>query len=396
MSLPIVDPRLAVAGYSDNETQRKLQIDELKKHIQGGQSKEKQLHEACEGFEAIFLQKIWEQMRQGIPKSGLLESRDQEMYQSLFDVELSKKMASAGGIGLADMLYEQLNVKLGKASRATSPGILKGRQEMKEFAENGQGIELEARYGSLKADSESKLAQEGKDESGSLYDSLEEEGLEQANSNLPGQNASTAEVNAGNAGEKVSEQAGVNWKEQLSTAFNAYVGSLQPNISEVGSIAALKKETPNAPAASNGTAQKVSPGVKIVNPLAAGALTEVPVFNQASPAGDMQSAAASAIQIPGFFGMKPPFSQSPSSSEPQLPYGAGQGTFFDSAVSLGRAESVKDTKNSSNAAADSTIAPGDVVAPSAGVSGQAVSSGTGHANGVPDGIFRRFDTVPEI
>ena len=32
MSLPIVDPRLAVAGYSDNETQRKLQIDELKKH----------------------------------------------------------------------------------------------------------------------------------------------------------------------------------------------------------------------------------------------------------------------------------------------------------------------------------------------------------------------------
>lgn len=395
MSLPIVDPRLAVAGYSDNETQRKLQIDELKKHIQGGQSKEKQLHEACEGFEAIFLQKIWEQMRQGIPKSGLLESHDQEMYQSLFDVELSKKMASAGGIGLADMLYEQLNVKLGKASRATSPGILKGRQEMKEFAENGQGIELEARYGSLKADSEPKLAQEGKEESGSLYDALEEKGLEQANSTLPGQNASTAEVNAGSAGEKVSEQAGVNWKEQLSTAFNAYVGSLQPNTSEVGSIAALKKETPNAPAASDGTGQKASPGVKIINPLVA-ALTEVPVFTPASPAGEMQSAAASAIQIPGFFGMKPPFSQSPSSSEPQLPYGAGQGTFFDSAVSLGRAESVKDTKNSSNAAADNTIAPGDVVAPSAGVSGQAVSSGTGHANGVPDGIFRRFDTVPEI
>ena len=91
MSLPIVDPRLAVAGYSDNETQRKLQIDELKKHIQGGQNKEKQLREACEGFEAVFLQKIWEQMRQGIPKSGLMESRDQEMYQSLFDVELSKK-----------------------------------------------------------------------------------------------------------------------------------------------------------------------------------------------------------------------------------------------------------------------------------------------------------------
>ena len=398
MSLPIVDPRLAVAGYSDNETQRKLQIDELKKHIQGGQNKEKQLREACEGFEAVFLQKIWEQMRQGIPKSGLMESRDQEMYQSLFDVELSKKMASAGGIGLADMLYEQLNVKLGKASRATSPGILKGRQEMKELAENGQGIELKPRYGSLKADSEAKLAQEGKDDSGALYDAIEDEHLEQANAdNSTAQSASAAGVGEEGVNKEASEQAGTDWNKQLSTAFNAYVGNLQPNISGVGSIAALKEKT-SGPAVPDGMGQKASPGVKIINPMVPGALTEVPVFNPANPAGDMQSAAASAMQIPGFSGMKAPFSQTLSSSEPQSPYGAGQGTLFDSAVSLGRAESVKDLNNSSGTAVGSSIAPGDVVAPSAVVSGQAagLGSGTGQARGIPEGTFRQFDTVPEI
>ena len=59
------------------------------------ENKEKQLKEACEGFEAVFVQKLWEQMRQTMPKGGYMHSRDEEMYQSMFDVELSKKMASA-------------------------------------------------------------------------------------------------------------------------------------------------------------------------------------------------------------------------------------------------------------------------------------------------------------
>ena len=51
-----------------------------------------------------------------------MHSKDEEMYQSLFDVELCKKMAGAGGIGLADMLYEQLSQQLVNSGRTTSPG----------------------------------------------------------------------------------------------------------------------------------------------------------------------------------------------------------------------------------------------------------------------------------
>lgn len=60
-------------------------------------------------------------MRKNVTKEGYLHGRDEESYQSMFDQELAKKMAEAGGIGLADMLEQQLSVKLGKASIASSP-----------------------------------------------------------------------------------------------------------------------------------------------------------------------------------------------------------------------------------------------------------------------------------
>jgi Rod binding domain-containing protein len=101
---------------------RKLDMDALRERIAPGKSKNAKLREACEGFESVFLQKMWEQMRKTVPKEGFLHSKDEETYQSLFDVELCKKMASAGGIGLADMLYEQLAQQLEDSGRTTTPG----------------------------------------------------------------------------------------------------------------------------------------------------------------------------------------------------------------------------------------------------------------------------------
>lgn len=101
---------------------RKQDVDALKKRLGDQSSKQEKLRESCEGFEAIFLQKMWEQMRKTVPKEGYLHSKDEEMYQSLFDIELCKKMASAGGIGLADMLYTQLAQQLEDTGRTTTPG----------------------------------------------------------------------------------------------------------------------------------------------------------------------------------------------------------------------------------------------------------------------------------
>ncbi len=84
------------------------------------EAKAKKLREACEGFESVFIQKMWQEMRNTLPKNGLLHGREEQFWQDMYDQELSKKMTSAGGIGLADMMYEQLSRNLVSASRSAA------------------------------------------------------------------------------------------------------------------------------------------------------------------------------------------------------------------------------------------------------------------------------------
>ena len=121
-----VDPKLATATAAQHElTQRKLDMDALRKNLRNDPSKEQKLRQACEGFESIFVQKMWEQMRATLPKEGYLHSKEEEFWQSMYDQELAKKMTSAGGIGLADMIYEQLSTRLTDASRTTAPSSVR-------------------------------------------------------------------------------------------------------------------------------------------------------------------------------------------------------------------------------------------------------------------------------
>lgn len=82
--------------------------------------KDAKLRESCEGFESIFIQKMWQQMRDTLPKTNMLQGKNEQYWQSMYDQELAKSMASAGGIGLADMMYEQLSRDLVSASRTTA------------------------------------------------------------------------------------------------------------------------------------------------------------------------------------------------------------------------------------------------------------------------------------
>ena len=79
-----------------------------------------QLRTASQDFEAIFLAQLWKQMRQGVSKDSLLHSSQEEGYLSMFDQEMGSTMAQAGGIGLADMLYQQLKGRLEQAGNASS------------------------------------------------------------------------------------------------------------------------------------------------------------------------------------------------------------------------------------------------------------------------------------
>jgi murein DD-endopeptidase MepM/ murein hydrolase activator NlpD len=121
-----LDPALVAQENTHKEMiRRKLDMDALRKRLAPAKDKATELRGACEGFEAVFLQKMWEEMRKTVPKEGFLHSKDEEAYRSLFDVELCKKMASAGGIGLADMLYEQLSQQLADTGRTTTPGRIR-------------------------------------------------------------------------------------------------------------------------------------------------------------------------------------------------------------------------------------------------------------------------------
>ncbi|AGW12427.1 peptidoglycan DD-metalloendopeptidase family protein [Megalodesulfovibrio gigas] len=121
----IMDASLSSLDQADLLTRRR-QVDQIRHEIAGGDEaaarrKDAKLKEACQGFESIFLNKIWTQMRQSLPKEGYLHSKEEDFYQQMFDKELMDKMASNGGLGLGDMLYKHLKESSERVSKATSP-----------------------------------------------------------------------------------------------------------------------------------------------------------------------------------------------------------------------------------------------------------------------------------
>lgn len=73
---------------------------------------EAQLEKACKDFEAIILNQMFSAMRKTVPEGGLFEkSFGEKIYQSMLDEELSKKIAHSKGMGLGELLFQQLTNK---------------------------------------------------------------------------------------------------------------------------------------------------------------------------------------------------------------------------------------------------------------------------------------------
>jgi peptidoglycan hydrolase FlgJ len=93
------------------------------------------LKKACSDFEALFLARMLKQMRQSIPQNGLLgNGPGKEIYQSLMDQELAKKISQRGGVGLGENLYRQV------LQREEKPGApaREGRQEARPKGEENE------------------------------------------------------------------------------------------------------------------------------------------------------------------------------------------------------------------------------------------------------------------
>ena len=67
------------------------------------------LRETTQQFEAIFIQQMYKEMRKTIPDDGLIQRGNaDEIYAQMLDLEAAKVTAQQGGIGLADLMMEQL------------------------------------------------------------------------------------------------------------------------------------------------------------------------------------------------------------------------------------------------------------------------------------------------
>lgn len=68
-----------------------------------------QLVQKAKEFEAIFVQQVFKSMRQTIPEGKLLpRGNAEQIYTDMQDIEAAKQLTAQGGIGLAEMLIEQL------------------------------------------------------------------------------------------------------------------------------------------------------------------------------------------------------------------------------------------------------------------------------------------------
>ncbi len=69
----------------------------------------KRLREACEGFEAMFLDIMFKEMRNTVPENTLFgQSQGEKIWHSMLDTELMQNVAKSGGVGIADMMYNNL------------------------------------------------------------------------------------------------------------------------------------------------------------------------------------------------------------------------------------------------------------------------------------------------
>jgi len=79
-----------------------------------------QLLAACTEIESLFVNYLLQEMRASVDKSGFISGgRAEEIFTSMLDVELSRKISVSGGIGLSAILLEQLG---GKGNRQVGPG----------------------------------------------------------------------------------------------------------------------------------------------------------------------------------------------------------------------------------------------------------------------------------
>ncbi|HSR11629.1 MAG TPA: rod-binding protein [Thermodesulfobacteriota bacterium] len=93
------------------------------------------LKKACTEFEALFMSQMLKHMRQSVPKGGLFgKGLGSEVFQSLMDEELSRKVSAGKGLGLGNSIYRQMM----KREEKKSPDLPAGPKTFLSGTEGGR------------------------------------------------------------------------------------------------------------------------------------------------------------------------------------------------------------------------------------------------------------------
>jgi flagellar protein FlgJ len=70
-------------------------------------------------FEALYMQMVLKSMREATPRSGLLDSQEQDMYRGMLDQQVAQQIASKG-TGLSDVIARQLSRAMPNAASSAA------------------------------------------------------------------------------------------------------------------------------------------------------------------------------------------------------------------------------------------------------------------------------------
>ena len=108
------NPLASLAAFHFNQQYQNQRLGNTFKSIKPSATDQAdpKLQAACREMESLFLSYLLKEMRATINKSGFISGgKAEEIFTSLLDVELSKKMSAAGGIGLSAILLKQLGAE---------------------------------------------------------------------------------------------------------------------------------------------------------------------------------------------------------------------------------------------------------------------------------------------
>ncbi len=117
----ITKPGFFVPNAKDSLITNKLKDLEKAGESKPSPQKLRELKKVSREFEALFLEKIWKEMKKTVSPDGIFHNPITEKYLGMFDWQFALTLSRDGGIGLGDFLYNQLRQQLEEKSTELPP-----------------------------------------------------------------------------------------------------------------------------------------------------------------------------------------------------------------------------------------------------------------------------------